>query len=86
MDINALLHRFQNFIVLFIEGKDGVCDCTCGRHQAHHVIPFNEIQHMVANEGNYVSMAMMTGVIVGLCISWFLQWLQRARLKYWRRN
>ncbi|KAG8007805.1 RNA polymerase II subunit A C-terminal domain phosphatase SSU72 [Nibea albiflora] len=92
MAMNALLHSFQNIIVLLIQGEDGVCDCMCGRHQVHHVIPFDETQHMVAYEENSVlanmmtqkQMCVMSGVIFGLCISWFFHWLERARLKYWR--
>ncbi|XP_056246285.1 transmembrane protein 240-like isoform X1 [Seriola aureovittata] len=97
MDINALLDRIHNFIIPLVRGRDHVCDCTCGRHQAYHVIPYNGAEEMVdSRENDFVSdimtqqeMDVISGLLLGLCIGWFLLWLDgvwHSGLIYWRAN
>ncbi|XP_056293114.1 transmembrane protein 240-like [Pseudoliparis swirei] len=91
--MDALFVRFHNFILALVRGEDGVCGCTCGRHQVYHVVPYNGAQSMVDSRENNVLSDIMTwqemnvivGLLLGFCISFFLQWLERiwhSRLKY----
>ncbi|XP_071349437.1 transmembrane protein 240-like [Trachinotus anak] len=95
--MNALLDRIHNFIIPLVRGEDHVCACTCGRHRAYHVIPYHAAESLVDySENHFVSNVMtqqekdvITGLLMGLCISWFLWWLDgawRSGLKYWRAN
>uniref|UniRef100_A0A3B4U196 Transmembrane protein 240 n=1 Tax=Seriola dumerili TaxID=41447 RepID=A0A3B4U196_SERDU len=97
MDMNALLDRIHNFIIPLVRGSDHVCACTCGRHQAYHVIPYNGAEEMVdSRENDFVSdimtrqeMDVISGLLLGLCIGWFLLWLDgvwHSGLIYWRAN
>ncbi|XP_075966654.1 transmembrane protein 240-like [Anarhichas minor] len=94
--MNALFDRFHNFILPLVRGEEGVCACTCGRHHVYHVVPYNGAQSMDSRE-NYVlsdnmtwqEMNVIVGLLLGLCISLFLQSLERirhSRLKYEREN
>ncbi|XP_029287184.1 transmembrane protein 240-like [Cottoperca gobio] len=97
--MNALLDRFHNFFLPLVRGEDGVCACTCGRHQIYHVVPYNGAKFMV--DSNYIvsdiitqqKMNIIVGLLLGLCISLFfslfLKWLDtvfESRLKYCRAN
>ncbi|XP_041801580.1 transmembrane protein 240-like [Chelmon rostratus] len=95
--MNALFHRFHNFILPLVRGKERVCACTCGRHQVYYVIPYNEAQSKMASRENNVlsdimtqqEMGLIVGLLLGLCISWFLLLLDRvwfSGLNYWRAN
>ncbi|XP_031143491.1 transmembrane protein 240-like [Sander lucioperca] len=95
--MNALFCRFHNFILPLVRGADGVCACTCGRHQVYHVVSYNGAQPMMDSSENYVvsdimarqEMNLIVGLLLGLCISLFLQWLLgvcHSRLKYWISN
>uniref|UniRef100_A0A8C2Z8N4 Transmembrane protein 240 n=1 Tax=Cyclopterus lumpus TaxID=8103 RepID=A0A8C2Z8N4_CYCLU len=83
--MDALFDRFHNFILPLVRGEDGVCGCTCGSHQVYHVVPYNGAQSMVDSRENKVLSDIMTwqemnvvvGLLLGFCISFFLQWLER---------
>ncbi|XP_059185891.1 transmembrane protein 240-like [Centropristis striata] len=93
--MNALFDSIHNFILPLLRGEDGVCACTCGRHQDYHVIPYEEDQSVVDFRENSVlgdvmtrqEVNMLTGLVLGFCINFFLQWLDRmwlSGLKHWR--
>ncbi|XP_039654098.1 transmembrane protein 240-like [Perca fluviatilis] len=95
--MNALFGRFHNFILPLVRGADGVCACTCGRRQVYHVISYNGAQSMMDSIENYVvsdimarqEINLIVGLLLGLCISLFLQWLLgvcHSQLKYWISN
>ncbi|XP_054473640.1 transmembrane protein 240-like [Anoplopoma fimbria] len=95
--MNAFFDRVHNFILPLVRGEDGVCACTCGRHQVYHVVTYNGAQSVVDSIENHVLSDIMTwqemnvigGLLLGLCISFLLQWLERiwhSRLKYRREN
>ncbi|XP_044070462.1 transmembrane protein 240-like [Siniperca chuatsi] len=95
--MNALFDRFHNFILPLVRGEDRVCACTCGSHQVYHVVPYNGGQSMTDSRETYFLSDIMTqqemdvivGMLLGLCISWFLLWLDsvwHSGLKYWRAN
>uniref|UniRef100_A0A4W6EM70 Succinate dehydrogenase [ubiquinone] iron-sulfur subunit, mitochondrial n=2 Tax=Percomorphaceae TaxID=1489872 RepID=A0A4W6EM70_LATCA len=95
--MNALLDRLHNFILPLMHGEDHVCACTCGRHQAYHVIPYHGAEGTVDTRENYfISNTMtqqeidvITGLLLGVCISWFLLWLDSvwcSWLKYKRAD
>uniref|UniRef100_A0A7N8Y835 Transmembrane protein 240b n=1 Tax=Mastacembelus armatus TaxID=205130 RepID=A0A7N8Y835_9TELE len=89
--MNALLARVYNFFLLLVRGPDHVCSCTCGRHQIYHVVPYHGAESLVDHRETYFAsdimtqqeMDVITGLLLGLCISWVLLWLDRLRLKYW---
>lgn len=67
------------------------------RHQVYYVIPYNEAQSKMASRENNVlsdimtqqEMGLIVGLLLGLCISWFLLLLDRvwfSGLNYWRAN
>ncbi|XP_035517353.1 transmembrane protein 240-like [Morone saxatilis] len=95
--MNALFHRFHYFISQLVRGEDHVCACTCGRHQVHHVVPYNEVQSMeVSRESNFLSDILtqqktdvIVGLFLGICISYVLLWLNRVwfpGFKIWRTD
>ncbi|XP_028260957.1 transmembrane protein 240 [Parambassis ranga] len=94
--MNALLDRFHNFILPFLRGEDRVCQCTCGSHQAYHVVPYHGALSMDSTQ-NYLrghimtqqESSMVVGLLLGLCISWFLLWLisvWNLTFKFWWTN
>ncbi|XP_034725206.1 transmembrane protein 240-like [Etheostoma cragini] len=91
--MNALFGHFHNFILPLVRGADGVCACTCGRHQVYHVVPYNGAESMMESRENYVVSDIMArqeiyvivGLLLGLYISSLLQWLHgvcHSWLKY----
>ncbi|XP_068449821.1 transmembrane protein 240-like [Clinocottus analis] len=89
--MDALFDRFHNFLLPLIRGEDGVCSCTCGRHQVYHVVPYNGARSVEDSSENVIlsdtmteqEMSVTVGLLLGFCISFFLQWLERIwRLKY----
>ncbi|XP_042262026.1 transmembrane protein 240-like [Thunnus thynnus] len=93
--MNAFLDRFHNFVLPLVRGEDRVCSCTCGRYQIHRIVPYHEAQSVVDSNINYFVSDIMTkqeldviaGLLLGLCISWFLLWLDsvlHSGLRYWR--
>ncbi|GAA6215850.1 transmembrane protein 240 [Lates japonicus] len=95
--MNALLDRLHNFILPLMHGEDHVCACTCGRHQAYHVIPYHGAEGRVDTRENYFisdtmtqqEIDVITGLLLGICVSWFLLWLDSvwcSWLKYKRAD
>ncbi|XP_038552759.1 transmembrane protein 240-like [Micropterus salmoides] len=95
--MTALFDRFHNFILSLTRGEDGVCACTCGSDQVYHVVPYNGGRAGVDSSEIYFLSDIMTrqekdvivGLLLGLCISWFLLWLDsvwHSELKCWRTN
>ncbi|XP_029906638.1 transmembrane protein 240 [Myripristis murdjan] len=94
LDMNALLDRFHNDILPFVRGEDRICACTCGRHQVYHVLPYDGGQSAVDSTNYFASdgvtkqeMDVILGLVLGLCISWSLLWLDGALhsvLRAWR--
>ncbi|XP_071376868.1 transmembrane protein 240-like [Centroberyx affinis] len=97
LNMNALLDRFHNYILPFVRGEDRVCACNCGRHHVYHVLPYDGGQSTVDSTENYLvsdsvtkqEMDLILGLLLGLCISWSLMWLDGVRhsaLRAWRAN
>ncbi|KAM3877782.1 transmembrane protein 240-like [Diretmus argenteus] len=97
LDMNALLVRFHNYILPFVRGEDRVCACSCGRHHIYHVLPYDGDQSTVDSTENYFAsnsvtkqeMDLILGLLLGLCISWSLLWLDgllHSALRVWRAN
>ncbi|KAM4612937.1 transmembrane protein 240-like [Polymixia lowei] len=97
LDMNALLDRFHNYILPYLRGKDRVCGCNCGRHHVYHVIPYDGDQSTVDSTENYLvsdsvtkqGMDFILGLLLGVCICWFLLWLDgvlHSALRAWRAN
>ena len=72
----------------------GSCSVLC-RYQIHRIVPYHEAQSVVDSNINYFVSDIMTkqeldviaGLLLGLCISWFLLWLDsvlHSGLRYWR--
>uniref|UniRef100_A0A3Q1HZC0 Uncharacterized protein n=1 Tax=Anabas testudineus TaxID=64144 RepID=A0A3Q1HZC0_ANATE len=96
-NMNTLLERFHNFILPLVRGEEHVCGCTCGRHQVYHVVPYygadaavDSREHcFLSNFLSHQEMDLITGLLLGLCITWFLLWLEglwHSGLQYWRSN
>ncbi|XP_032369176.1 transmembrane protein 240-like [Etheostoma spectabile] len=91
--MNALFGHFHNFILPLVRGADGLCACTCGRHQVYHVVSYNGAESMMDSRENYVvsdvmarqEMNVILGLLLGLCIRSLMQWLHgvsHSWLKY----
>uniref|UniRef100_A0A665TA41 Transmembrane protein 240b n=1 Tax=Echeneis naucrates TaxID=173247 RepID=A0A665TA41_ECHNA len=95
-DMNAL----HNFIMLLVYGQDRVCACTCGRsthYHTYHVIPYyGDEMEVDSRENHFINyikaqqeFAVIAGLLLGLCIGWFLWWLDGvccSWLRYRRKN
>ncbi|CAK6955508.1 transmembrane protein 240-like [Scomber scombrus] len=95
--MNGFLDRFHNFVLPLVRGEDHVCSCTCGRRQVYRVVPYHGAQSLVDCGINYFVSDMMTkqemdviaGLLLGICISFFLLWLDRVchlRARHWLNN
>lgn len=70
---------------------------VCRRHQVYRVVPYHEAQSLVECGINYFvsgiitkqEMDVIAGLILGICISFFLLWLDRiwhSKLKRWMKK
>ncbi|XP_069009379.1 transmembrane protein 240-like isoform X2 [Embiotoca jacksoni] len=99
--MNGVLTSLHNVILPLLRGEEHVCRCTCGSgvfsQQAYHVVAYHGDLRLVDPRQSAIGRNIVTrqevdvivGLLLGLCLSWFLLALatfSQSALRSWRRN